>query len=126
MAAADEKAEKIIVGMKQGQAMKIKYSLPRNYGNHKRFFAFIKIAFGIQDHFQNIEHFRHYIEMKAGAFSEVEAPNGYKLYLPKSIAFDKMDETEFRELFDKCIDAFVEIWGDRIEREQLEAIVEFS
>ena len=126
LAAADDKALEVINGMKPGQAIKITYTLPRNYGNHKRFFAFIKVAFDIQDHFDNIEHFRKWITMKSGYYHIINAPNGYTIFEADSIAWDKMDETKFKEVFNKCIDTFISHWGDRITKEQLEAIVDFS
>ena len=126
LAAADEKAEEIIAKMKPGQAMKIKYSLPRNYGNHKRFFAFIKVGFDIQDHFTNPEHYRKWLIMKSGYYHIIQAPNGYTIFEADSIAWDSMDEVKFKQVFNRCIDTFIEHWGDRINREQLEAIIEFS
>jgi hypothetical protein len=125
LAAADDKALEIIGKMKPGQAMKIRYSLPRNYGNHKRFFAFIKTAFQIQDHFDNIENFRKWIQLKAGLWDSFEVPNGNTVFIPKSIAFDSLDEIEFQKLFSDCIDVFCNHWGERITKEQLEAIVDF-
>ena len=126
LAPADEQAEEIIKQMKHGQAIRLKYSFPRNYENHKRFFAFIKTTYDMQDHFNNIHHYRKWMVMKSGHYQIITAPNGYQIFDPDSIAFDKMDEAQFRELFSDCIDVFVGAWGDRITRDQLEQVVGFS
>ena len=126
LAPADEHAEEIIHGMKHGQVVKLKYSFPRNYENHKRFFAFVKTTFDIQDHFSNITHYRKWLIMKSGHYITIIAPNGYTIFDADSIAFEKMDESQFRQVFSDCIDVFVGTWGDRISRDELEIVVGFS
>ena len=121
----DDKAEKVIESMKSGQAMDISYSLPRNYNNHKRFFAFIKATFSIQDHFDNIDTYRYWIIMKSGYCITAIAPNGNTFFLPESLSFEKMDEVTFKDMFSKSIDSFLSAWGDRISRDELLQIVEF-
>lgn len=123
---ADEHAEEVIKGMKHGQVMRLKYSFPRNYENHKRFFAFIKVTFEMQDHFDNIHHYRKWLIMKSGHYVTIQVPNGKTIFDADSIAFEKMDETAFRQVFSDCIDAFLSAWGDRVSREELERVVGFS
>lgn len=126
LAPADEQAEEIIKGMKHGQVMRLKYSFPRNYENHKRFFAFIKTTFDMQEFFDNIHHYRKWLVMKSGHYVTIQTPNGKTIFDADSIAFEKMDETEFRQVFSDCIDAFIGAWGDKITREELERVVDFS
>jgi len=123
---ANEEAEEIIKGMKQGQPIKLRYAFPRNYENHKRFFVFVKTTFDIQDHFPNMEHYRKWLVMKSGHYAIITAPNGYQIFDAASLRFDKMDEVEFRKVFSDCIDAFLGVWGDKISREELERVVDFS
>jgi len=126
LAPADEAAIEIISKMRHGQVIRVKYSFPRNYENHKRFFAFIETTFDIQDHFDNAKHYRKWIIMKSGHFNIITAPNGYQIFDADSIAFDKMDEETFRSMFKDCIDAFLSVWGDRIKEEELLRIIDFS
>ena len=122
---ANEEAEEIIKGMKQGQPIKLRYTFPRNYENHKRFFAFVKITYDMQEHFSNIKHYRKWLIMKSGHYSIIVAPNGYQIFDADSIRFDKMDEARFKQVFSDCIDAFLGVWGDKISREELERVVDF-
>lgn len=126
LAPADEQAEETIKAMKFGQVVKVNYSFPRNYENHKRFFAFIKTTFEMQDWFDNIHHYRKWIVMKSGSYTTIVAPNGYTIFDADSIAFHKMNEAEFRQMFSDCIDAFLSAWGDRISRDELERVVDFG
>jgi len=64
--------------------------------------------------------------MKSGNYTIITAPNGYQLFDADSIAWDKMDEEKFREAFSECIDAFLKEWGDRISREELMEVIDFS
>ena len=123
---ANEDAEEIIKGMKQGQPIRLQYSFPRNYENHKRFFAFVQITFDMQDHFDNPKHYRKWLIMKSGNYTIITAPNGYQIFDADSLRFDKMEEITFRQVFSDCIDVFLGVWGDRISREELERVVGFS
>lgn len=123
---ADENAEEIISKLRHGQAIRVKYSLPRNYENHKRFFAFLKVTFDIQDHFDNIKHYRKWVIMKSGHYKIITAPNGYQIFDVDSIAFDKMDEPTFQSLFSDCINVFLGEWGDRITKDELLRVIDFS
>ena len=126
LAPADEDAEEKIRQMPQGKGIKVRYSFPRNVHNHRRFFAFLKAAFDCQEHFDNIHAFRKWLIMKSGHFTTIQAPNGYVIYDADSIAFGKMEEPEFRKLFDDCVHTFIEAFGERITKEQLETIAGFS
>lgn len=94
--------------VKLGGLVRVQAKFPRNYENHKRYFAFIDAIFAMQDHFADPEIMRKWLEMRAGHFDTIVQPNGNTLFIPKSIAFDKMPENEFRALFDKCISVAVE------------------
>ena len=123
---ADEKAQEVTHKAKYGKVMCVNYSFPRDYENHKRFYAFLKVTFNIQDHFEIMEHYRKWVIMKSGNFKIITAPNGYQIFDADSIAFDKMDEDKFRQVFSDCIDAFLSGWGDRISREELMEVIDFS
>ena len=79
----------------------------RNVGNHRRFFKMLNTVYQNQDFYNNIDHLRKILTMKAGYFDTVITSRG-TTYLPKSIAFDKLDEIEFREFFNRFIDAVLE------------------
>lgn len=97
----------------------------RNVGNHRRFFAFIALTFDLQDEFDNREIWRKYIQMKAGFFTEVVTGNGKILYWPQSISWDSLDEIEFKDLFNRVVNAFMRYYGQDLNDIQINTILEF-
>jgi hypothetical protein len=102
------------------------YKKGRSAGNHKRYFAFINHAFGMQDHFDNQEVFRSYLQVKAGHFVTVISPaNGKTQYWPKSVAWDALDEEEFRKLFNEVVNAFLAFYGHKLDQDQINFMAGF-
>jgi len=97
----------------------------RSPGNHKRFFAFIKQSFDMQDFYDEPEVWRKVIQMKAGFFDEVVTEKGKVLYFPQSIAWDRLDEIEFKDLFNRVINAFIRYYGDDLNEIEINSILEF-
>lgn len=97
----------------------------RNCGNHRRFFAFINTTFDMQDEFDNKEVWRKYLQMKAGFFDEVVTGKGKVLYWPQSISWDKLDEIEFKDLFNRVINAFLKYYGHDLNDIQINSLMEF-
>jgi hypothetical protein len=123
---ADTAAEEVIAKMRQGQAIRLRYSFPRNYGNHNRFWAFLRTTFDMQDHFTDVESYRKWLIMKSGHYRVINCPDGSVIFDTDSIRFDKMDEIKFGRLFEACITAFISAWGDKITRDELENAISFS
>lgn len=93
--------------LKIGQIYKAKIVKARNIDFHRKYFALISCAWEYQNE-KTVEHFKHSVdnfrktlEIAAGWCDTV-----YNISLkswidvPKSIAFDKMDEFAFRELYE--------------------------
>ncbi len=97
----------------------------RNAGNHKRFFAFVKQAFDMQEFYAEREVFRKVLQLKAGFFDLVISEKGANIYLPKSISWDELDEIEFRELFNRVVNAFIRDFGDKLNEIQINTILEY-
>jgi len=97
----------------------------RNVKNHRRFFAFIKMSFDMQDTFDSMEVWRKYITMKAGFFDEVINAEGKVLYWPQSISWDELDEIKFKDLFTQVVNAFLKYYGQDLDDMQINSIVGF-
>lgn len=97
----------------------------RNVKNHRRFFAFIKMSFDMQDTFDSMEVWRKYITMKAGFFDEVINAEGKVMYWPRSISWDELDEIEFKDLFNQVVNAFLKYYGNGLNDLQINSVVEF-
>ena len=96
--------EEAIKKLPIGQTIKAKISVPRNYQFHKKGFALLNLWFQNQDHFDNFEHFRFAATIKAGFCEVIYTSNGEQLFIPRSLSFSKMDESEFSEVFNRFLD----------------------
>jgi len=86
-----------------GEAIKVKYSKPRNYQFHKKYFALIKLIFENQNLFTDIENMRKEIIKYAGFYDEYTTLKGETEYRAKSISFGSMDDITFSELYKKSL-----------------------
>lgn len=112
--------------LREAKELIFDYKKKRSPGNHRRYYAFINNAFDMQDHFDNPEIFRKYIQVQAGHFDLVISPKtGEAAYWPKSISWDELDETEFRPLFNNVINAFIRWYGQRLTQQQINQLCLF-
>lgn len=101
----------------------------RNYEFHKKLFALLNLAHkNLNDEYlklwANFEHFRAIVTMKAGYYEAIETEKG-TIYLPLSISFGNMDETQFQEFYDKICNiccSLLDVNKPTIEKEILNFI----
>ncbi|HHS83691.1 MAG TPA: DUF1367 family protein [Gammaproteobacteria bacterium] len=124
----------LIKRWKIGDVARLNLTKPRNYENHKRYFALLDIAF---DHWEpeitehkgfpvekNRERFRKDIAIAAGYYTHnVNAITGDLRLDAKSIAFGKMDEIEFNKLFSKTIDVVLKYILTNYTRDDIDRVV---
>jgi hypothetical protein len=114
--------------LKIGKIYKAKITEARNYEFHKKYFAMVNCAWEYQnekviEHFKNsVDNFRKTIEIAAGHYDTI-----YNIRLkewvevPKSIAFDKMDEFKFGELYDSVKRVLFTVFLKNITEEEFVA-----
>jgi hypothetical protein len=119
--------------LKVGQIYKATIKLNRNYRLHRKYFALINCAWAYQNERQtaffkgSVEIFRKTMEMAAGHCERVYSIEHKEWRdIPKSIAFDKMDEAEFRDLYERVKDVlFATAMRGVSEEEFLDALANF-
>lgn len=92
--------------LKKGEIYRASISVFRNYEFHKKYFALINCSWEYLTEAQqefyrnNKEYFRKSLEVSAG-YCEVIYNHRLKSFvdIPKSVAFDKMGESEFQDLY---------------------------
>lgn len=111
--------------LKIGEIYKAKISIARNINFHRKYFALINCAWAYQNerttkHFKNnVECFRKTVEIAAGHCDTV-----YNLSLkswvdiPKSIAFDKLKQEEFEDLYERVKDVLFTTFLKGIDEEE--------
>jgi len=111
---------------KPGEVIVAEIKIARNYENHKRFFAFLDMTFGMQEHFEVEEAYRKWLTMKCGYFDTIVAPNGKTIFIAKSISFENMPEDEFQKLFSTAIDIFLKEFGNGLSENDILQAIGFS
>ena len=89
-----------------GEPIQLKYVEIRNVRHHRLYFAFINKVFQnlpekFDKNWPDVDSFRRSMQMYAGYYDETISLKGETHLQPKSIAFDKLDETAFSELHSK-------------------------
>lgn len=90
----------------KGEPFQLKYVEVRNVRHHRLYFQFIKTVYEnlpekFDNHWSDVDSFRRAMQMYAGYYDETLSLKGERHLQPKSIAFDKLDETAFGELHSK-------------------------
>jgi hypothetical protein len=109
-----------------GEVYRCEIKKPRNLKFHRKFFALLQYVFENQEKYDTVEDLRVEIELKAGNYTEHITTKGKLIYIPKSIAFEKMDNVEFEALYNKAIDVvlkdFINGTKEEIEAQEQEIL----
>lgn len=111
--------------LKIGEIYRARISKERNYDFHKKYFALIKLAWEYQNERTNdffksdIDLFRKTIEISAGHCELVYSIERKEwIEIPKSISFNKMDEHEFQDLYERVKDVIFRIFLKNVSAEE--------
>lgn len=116
---ANEKAETFYQKTKYGDLITLEAKKPRNAGHHRKFFAMVGLVFESQELFDNQEFMRQWLTMAAGHFDTYQTPTGKKQYIPKSIAWAKMDQNSFEVFYEDFMNAvWKHIWPTGTEKDK--------
>ena len=104
----DDESTSIVSKIRIGDEITVDFKPKRNHKNHRRFFSMLQGVVRNSDHYKSTDNLLDVIKLKKGYFEIVVSHDGKQHYIPKSIAFDKMDEEEFKEFFSSAIDIILE------------------
>lgn len=101
---------------------------PRNPMFHRKYFSLVNLAWeylneNAQKSFNDsVEIFRKSLEVTAGHCERIwNARLKSWVDIPKSIAFDKMDDLEFQDLYDRVLNVVLQMVAKNVTREEFEA-----
>lgn len=96
--------------LESGKTYEVEIRLGRNLAFHRKYFKMLKTVYENQEQFETLEDLRTYVIMKAGYIHRIPTPKG-EILLPKSISFAKMDEAEFKELYEDSGEVLARLIG---------------
>lgn len=119
---ADERAYQRFIALASrievGATIAFSFSEPRSPEYHRAHFALLKLFYDHQEVFDDASAFRCWAEVGAGHCDFVPGPDGGLIAIPRSIAFEKLEEADFREHHRRVIDflvsarAYQYLWPD--------------
>lgn len=116
---AFESDKEALKKIKEGTPVEVTLKRDRNYLFHKKFFAMLAAAFyhmpedyaikvGDQvTKVESVEQLRWHVTMQTGHYEQMVTLGGKMVYTAKSIAFDKMSQDEFEELYKAALDVLL-------------------
>lgn len=98
--------------LKVGESTELDIVTPRNAKFHRLFFALLNLAYENQELYKSMKHFRKDLIKAAGFYHEEMNHFTGKMELEAdSISFSKMDEIEFKEVYDRVLDVIWNLLG---------------
>ena len=111
--------------LKLGVVYQVEIKKARNVEFHRKYFKLINLSWeyqneGVVNHFKNnVDLFRKTVEMSAGHCDTIYSiPRNEWIETPKSISFDKMDEIEFQDLYDRVKDVLFTVFLKKVSEEE--------
>ena len=104
----DEPGQDVLSRLPQREYVKVNITRPRNLAHHRKFFAMLQLVFSNQDRYDQFEHFLAALKIALGHCDTIVLANGSCNYLPKSISFTNMDQTEFDQFYNRACDLIAE------------------
>ncbi|MBS2011228.1 MAG: DUF1367 family protein [Cyanobacteria bacterium SZAS TMP-1] len=102
---AYEHTEQKMQGYGVGELIRVKFFKGRNIQFHRLYFGLLKLVFENQEKYLSLEALRFAVTVSAGYVEHIEIDGGRTILKPRSIAFSKMDEHEFKEYFGAALKA---------------------
>jgi len=92
------KFRKIITDLEVGETMGFSYQLPRSPQHHRFFFARMQALLDRQEAFADLDHLLIFLKVGAGFVEFMPGPGGQLVAIPKSIAWERLEEQDFIEV----------------------------
>ena len=92
-----------LLRLEPGEMVEIKTHKARSGPFHRRHMAIESAIFEAQERFEYFEQFRNWLKVGAGFCDWVPGPRGAVMPVPRSIAFDKLEDDDMRQVHDDML-----------------------
>jgi hypothetical protein len=104
----DQAGEDALRKLKFGDVVSVEVKKPRNVKHHRLYWQLVSTVWENQTRYETAEQLHCALKISAGIYEPLMMPSGVIYKIPGSIAFDKMDQTEFKQFYDKVCDLVAE------------------
>lgn len=122
----DDAGAEVLRKIKQGEIVTVDIKKPRNIRHHRMFFALMNIVFENteRDTYPTLDDVVGAVKIAAGIRTRIALRGGEIGYMPGSISFSKMDQTQFNEFYDRVCDLVAQHFLPGIDQDDLRSEVE--
>jgi hypothetical protein len=120
--------KRAVAALQPGELLHFSWREPRSPRHHRWFFALLGGLLERQEQFDTLDKLRMWLTVGAGHCDFVPGASGRMVALPRSIAFDKMDQAEFAAFNDE-VQKFLRgehaarfLWPQLTQAQQIEAV----
>ena len=92
-----------LMSLEPGEMVSIKTHKARSGPFHRRHMAIETAVFEAQEKFESFEQFRNWLKVGSGFCDWIAGPKGAVIPVPRSIAFDKLEDGEMRQVHDDMV-----------------------
>jgi len=118
-------ATAVLGKIKLGDVVKVEIKRPRNLAHHRKFWALMNLVFENQEHYESVENMVAAMKTAVGHCDFMPSKDGNTMIaIPKSIAFHKMDQTEFETFYENCLNVIAKHFIPGIDKDDLRKEVE--
>ena len=123
--------------LEEGELCSIEAKLPRNSRYHRKFFAMLNLGFDSwepqrkhksykgREVQKNFERFRSDVLIAAGFYAQTFSLDGKLKLEAQSISFSKMEQPEFEEVYNRCLDVLLQdVLSTYAGREEVNQVVD--
>jgi hypothetical protein len=93
--------KKVLEELGQGEIFTLDYWFPREGWRHRKHFKMLAMIFDAQEVFADPEQLRMWLHVGAGHCDFLPGPKGELIAVPKSIAYNRIDDVEFADHHEK-------------------------
>ena len=118
--ASDEDARVVLARIKDGTDLMIEVRRPRNVRFHRLFFKLLDLIVENTERFGNVDEALLAVKIATHEVDTyIDADTGQVYYIPRSIAFESMDQDRFRRLFNRALYVACDRWLLGLKFEEL-------
>lgn len=117
----DEGGEDALRKIGQGELVMVEIKRPRNAKHHRLYWALITLVWQNMDggRYPTAEDLHAAVKIAAGLRTTIVLPDGSVGYIPGSIAFHKMDQSEFDGFYERVCDLIAKHFMPGVTSEEL-------
>lgn len=112
--------------LKHGSLVQVEMKQPRNISHHRLYWALVSLVWDNLPHetYPSPEILHERLKVAAGIRTEFTLPDGTRGFIPGSIAFHNMDQSEFSAFYNRVCDLIATHFLPGVQVEALKAEVE--